>query len=266
MSAAAVLVVAGWDPSGAAGLAQDLKVLSELGLHGCGVPAALTAQGHGGVARVEGVEPSLLRQQLMALLQEQPIKAVKLGLLYGAAQAAVLDECLALKPGLPLVLDPVLSASAGGALVREDLLPVLKAKLLPRTTVLTPNLLEASALTGLPLAAKRQDLPKLAYALLDLGPQAILLKGGHLGGAQSPDFYLDREREAWLEAPRVATKNSRGTGCALASAIAAGLAQGQALEAAVASAWAYVGEAIRRAPGLGAGSGPLDHGWPIRGR
>jgi len=214
------------DPSGAAGLAQDLKVLAALGLHGCGALSVLTAQGSGGVLQLEGVAPALLQAQLSGLLREQPLKAVKLGLLYGAAQAKVVVDALALKPQLPVVLDPVLSASAGGSLVREDLLPVLKAQLLPRTTVLTPNLMEAAALTGRAVPRDRAQMLELAAALLPLGPKAVLLKGGHLEGPNSPDLYLDADQEHWLEAPRVVTANRRGTGCALASAIAAGLARG----------------------------------------
>lgn len=255
---ASVLVVAGWDPSGAAGLAQDLKVLAALGVHACGAPAVLTAQGSGGVAQLEGVSPALLQAQLTGLIHEQPLKAVKLGLLYGAAQAKVMVDVLGRLPGVPVVLDPVLSASAGGALVRDDLLPVLKADLLPRTTVLTPNLLEGSALTGRPLPRDRAQMLDLAAALRRLGPQAVLLKGGHLDGETSPDLYLDAEQDQWLDAPRVKTKNSRGTGCALASAIAAGLAQGLSPLEACRSAKEFVLKALQaNAERVWPGPGPL---------
>ncbi len=221
-----VLVVAGWDPSGAAGLAQDLKVLAALGVQACGAPAALTAQSSQGVAQVQGVEPGLLRGQLRALLAEQAVAAIKLGLLYGPDQVAVVAEALAAYPQLPLVIDPVLGATAGGSLVAPGFVEALKAQLLPRATLCTPNLAEAATLGGLALASQRRDLPPQARVLRALGPQAILLKGGHLDGALSPDLYVDASRELWLEAPRVDTANSRGTGCALASAAAAFLAQG----------------------------------------
>lgn len=221
-----VLVVAGWDPSGAAGLAQDLKVLDALGVHGCGAPAALTAQGSAGVTESQGVAPAFLGRQLRALLKENRIGAVKLGLLYGPAQVEAVRAALEEFHG-PVVLDPVLEASAGGSLVTPDYVAALKALLLPRVTLLTPNLAEAAALSDRPLVERRGDMPKQAYALLELGVQSVLLKGGHLRGGESPDFYLDAQREAWLEGPRISTTNSRGTGCALASAVAAYLAQGQ---------------------------------------
>lgn len=223
---AVVLVVAGWDPSGAAGLAQDFKVLASLGVHACGAPAALTVQGGQGVAQVQGVEAGLLRAQLRALLAEQPVAAIKLGLLYGPDQVAVVAEALAGFPKLPLVIDPVLGASAGGSLVAPGFVEALKAQLLPRATLCTPNLAEAATLGGFAPARQRQELPAQAQALRVLGPQAILLKGGHLDGAFSPDLYVDASQEAWLEAPRVDTANSRGTGCSLAAAAAAFLAQG----------------------------------------
>jgi hydroxymethylpyrimidine/phosphomethylpyrimidine kinase len=257
-----VLVVAGWDPSGAAGLAQDLKVLAARGVHACGAPAALTSQGQAGVAQVQGVDPALLRQQLQTLLKEQPVAAVKLGLLYSAAQAEVLAEALALKPGLPLVLDPVLAASSGSALALSDLIPVMKARLFPLCSILTPNLDEAAALTGLPKAQKQSDLPKQAYALLQLGVKAVLLKGGHLDGMMSPDFYLDAQQETWLEAPRIDTKNTRGTGCALASAIAAELAKGKAPLEACRKAKEFLTKALQGSAKdeWGQRSGPIQFG------
>jgi hydroxymethylpyrimidine/phosphomethylpyrimidine kinase len=206
-------------------MAQDFKVLAALGVHACGAPAALTAQGRGGVAQIQGVAAALLRQQLATLLKEEPVAAIKLGLLYSAAQVDAVAEILR-GSRLPIVLDPVLGASAGGSLVTEDYLPALKQHLLPLCTLLTPNLREAGQLAGLAPVQRKADLPKPAYALLKLGAQAVLLKGGHLEGGESPDFYLDQAQEAWLEARRVETANSRGTGCALASAIAAGLAKG----------------------------------------
>ncbi len=241
----AVLVVAGWDPSGAAGLAQDLKVLAALGVHACGAPAALTAQGRAGVAQARGVDPDLLALQLRLVMELQPIAAVKLGMLYGGAQVAVVAEALSLYPQIPVVIDPVLSASSGGALALDDLMPALKARIVPIGAMLTPNLDEAALLTGLPRAGTRSDMPKVAYALLALGGKSVLLKGGHLEGEACPDFYLDAGQEAWLEAPRVRTANSRGTGCALASAIAAYLALGQTPLEACRSAKAFLTEALQ---------------------
>jgi hydroxymethylpyrimidine/phosphomethylpyrimidine kinase len=253
-----VLVIAGWDPSGAAGLAQDLKVLSALGVHACGAPAALTVQGRDGALEVQGVDAALLARQLKVLLQEQPVAAVKLGLLHGEAQVAAVAQALALFPRLPVVLDPVLGASAGGSLVSEACVDALKALLLPRATLLTPNLQEAATLGGLPLARERGDLSAQARALLALGPGAVLLKGGHLSGELSPDLYLDKTQEAWLEAPRVETRNQRGTGCALASAVAAFLAQGLELLPACRRAKAFLTRSLQAsAQDAWTGAGPL---------
>lgn len=240
-----VLVVAGWDPSGAAGMAQDLKVCAALGVHACGAPAAMTVQGLSGVTLVQGADPAVLRQQLQILLREQAVAAVKLGLLYSEELVAVVADALAAFPHLPVVIDPVMGASAGGSLVSPTLVPALKSFLLTRCTLLTPNLAEAAILTQLPSVQRRADMPKQAYALLALGVQAVLLKGGHLEDSASPDFYLDGQQEAWLEAPRVETKNSRGTGCALSSAIAANLAKGLAPLAACREAKAFLTKALQ---------------------
>jgi hydroxymethylpyrimidine/phosphomethylpyrimidine kinase len=146
--------------------------------------------------------------------------------------------------GMPVVIDPVLGATAGGSLVADDLIEALKVRLLPRCTVLTPNLAEAAALTGQPLAQRREDLPAQAKALRALGAQAVLIKGGHLGGDHSPDLYVDAFQAVWLDAPRIKTENHRGTGCALASAIAAGLARGKAPLDACADAKEFLSRAL----------------------
>jgi hydroxymethylpyrimidine/phosphomethylpyrimidine kinase len=251
-----VLVVSGWDPSGASGMAQDLKVLAALGVHACGAPSALTVQGRQGVVRVQGVEPALLKQQLQILLKEQPIAAVKLGLLPAEAQLEAVAQALLPWPKLPVILDPVLSASAGGSLVEDDFLPALK-EWLPRISLLTPNLLEAAVLCGQAL-----EMEAASQALLAQGARAVLLKGGHSGGQESRDLYRDAETSEWLLAPRIQTHNSRGTGCALASAVAAYSAQGQSLLQACVSAKTLVTQALSASQGDDwGGPGPLRF-WP----
>ena len=251
----AVLVASGWDPSGAAGLAQDLKVLAALGVHGCGAPTALTSQGREGVRGVNPVDPALLAGQLAGLVAEQPLGAAKAGLLPGPGQVEALARALEKAPGLPLVLDPVFGASAGGSLVEPGLPKALRRGLLARVALLTPNLEEAAVLLGGERARDREGMAAQARALRALGPAAVLLKGGHLGGPDSPDCFSDAGGETFLEGGRVGG-DRRGTGCALASAAAAFLALGEDLPSAARKAKAFVAEALERSKG-GAPGEPL---------
>jgi hydroxymethylpyrimidine/phosphomethylpyrimidine kinase len=165
--------------------------------------------------------------------------------------------------GVPAVIDPVMIAKGGERLLSDKALDAVLNLLIPRATLLTPNAPEAEALTGIEI----MDLDgqrRAGEALLTLGAKAVLIKGGHVPGEQVIDLLMSASGETLLEGPRIAGRHTHGTGCTLASACAVGLAQGLGLEAAVARAWAYTAEAIRRAPGLGAGHGPLDHGWPLR--
>jgi hydroxymethylpyrimidine/phosphomethylpyrimidine kinase len=175
------------------------------------------------------------------------------------AAGALLDEAKA-----PAVVDPVMVAKGGHPLLPDAAVEAVRRLMIPRAALLTPNAPEAEALTGLEV----RDIDgqrRAGEALLNLGARAVLMKGGHVDGPTVIDLLMTTEGETVLEAERIDTRHTHGTGCTLASACAAGLALGRPLEVAAAEAWAYVGEAIRRAPGLGGGHGPLDHGWPVRG-
>jgi hydroxymethylpyrimidine/phosphomethylpyrimidine kinase len=221
----AILAVGGLDPSGHAGLAADLRAGASLGVLVAPLAAALTVQG-GDELQVQAVDPGLLARQLEAVSQGLRLAALKVGLLPSAAQVQTLAAFLRRHAELPVVLDPVLAATRGGSLVQGDLLPALRRELLPLLSVLTPNLDEAAALLGRDLQPDRGGLENAARDLLGLGPQALLLKGGHLGGAESPDLYADAQGLSWLEGERIDSPNTRGTGCSLATLIAVGLAQG----------------------------------------
>jgi hydroxymethylpyrimidine/phosphomethylpyrimidine kinase len=175
--------------------------------------------------------------------------------------AAILDSA----PGVPAVVDPVMTAKGGAALLADEAMDAVRQLMVPRATLLTPNAPEAEALTGIAVETT-DDLRRAGEALLALGAGAVLMKGGHLSGDRLTDILITPSGETLFEADRIDTRHTHGTGCTLASACAAGLAQGMSLEAAVARAWAYVQEAIARAPGLGRGHGPLDHAWTLRGR
>jgi hydroxymethylpyrimidine/phosphomethylpyrimidine kinase len=163
---------------------------------------------------------------------------------------------------LPCVVDPVMAAKGGVSLLAQDGVEAACALLVPRAALLTPNAPEAEALTGL-ICATTDDLRRCGEALMAMGARAVLMKGGHIAGETVTDVLMTPSGETTFAGPRIAGRHTHGTGCALASACATGLAQGLGLEAAVARAWGYVAEAIRRAPGLGGGAGPLDHGWPL---
>jgi hydroxymethylpyrimidine/phosphomethylpyrimidine kinase len=178
---------------------------------------------------------------------------------------AAVARVLASAPAVPAVIDPVILATSGARLLDEDAVEALRVLLLPRAALLTPNAPEAAALTGLAVTTT-DDLRRAGAALIEAGCAAVLMKGGHVPGETVVDVLISRAGETTFEGPRMAGRHTHGTGCTLASACAAGLAQGLALDAAVARAWAYTAEAIRHAPGLGAGTGPLDHGWPLRKR
>jgi len=174
-------------------------------------------------------------------------------------------ELLAATPDLPVVVDPVMIAKGGASLLASEAVDAVRRLMVPRAHLLTPNAPEAEVLTGLKLETT-DDLRRGGEALLAMGAKAVLMKGGHVPGDTVIDVLMTQAGETTFGGPRIETRHTHGTGCALASACAAGLAQGLSLEAAVARAWAYVAEAIRRAPGLGQGAGPLDLGWPMRDR
>jgi hydroxymethylpyrimidine/phosphomethylpyrimidine kinase len=254
-----VLIIAGSDSGGGAGIQADLKAVTALGAFGMTAITALTAQNTLGVHGVLPVPLDFLRQQIAVVLDDFGADALKTGMLADSATIdAVCDEITARAPGLPLVADPVMVAKGGHPLLVPEAAETLKRRLLPIAAVLTPNLPEAEALCGFAI----QDVGAMhqaAKALLALGPKAVLLKGGHLPGDEVVDLLATGARIEIFRDRRIATRHTHGTGCTLASAVAAGLAQGLSLRDSVIRARAYVRAAIAAAPGFGAGHGPLNH-------
>jgi hydroxymethylpyrimidine/phosphomethylpyrimidine kinase len=262
------LSIAGSDPSAGAGIQADLKTFSALGVYGATVITALTAQNTRGVSAIEPVRAAMVSAQIDAVFADLKVDAVKIGML---GQATIIEAVAA---GLErhrqktVVLDPVLLASASAtALLEPHAIEQLRHLLIPRALILTPNLPEAAALLGEAVAETEAQMRGQAERLLGLGAQAVLIKGGHAGGAESVDIYVDAHTQWRLPAPRVLTNNTHGTGCTLSAAIAAGLAKGLTLAEAIAAAKDYVSAAIAAADQLlvGSGRGPLHHfqaWWP----
>jgi hydroxymethylpyrimidine/phosphomethylpyrimidine kinase len=256
-----VLIIAGSDSGGGAGVQADIKTVTALGGYAASAITAVTVQNTLGVTAIHLIPPRLVEAQARAVLDDIGADAIKIGMLGDAAQAVswVLDDW----PGIPVVVDPVMLAKDGTALADAGAIKVLKSLFLARAALLTPNAPEAAALTGRAVETT-DDLRRAGEALLAAGCRAVLMKGGHIPGDVVVDVLMSGAGETTFQGPRIASRHTHGTGCTLASACAVGLAQGLALETAVAKAWAYTAEAIRRAPGLGSGAGPLDHGWPLR--
>jgi len=261
---ARVLIVAGSDSGGGAGIQADIKTVTALGGYAMTAVTALTAQNTQGVLGVVGVEPDFIRRQMRAVLDDIGADAIKTGMLHSIAVIeAVCAEFEALDPAPPLVADPVMVAQSGDSLLEADAAETLARRLAPLATVLTPNAPEAEHLLGREIG-EVTAMVEAAYDLLDLGSRAVLLKGGHLGGATVTDVLATREGHEVFASPRIETTSNHGTGCTLASALATGLGQGLALRAAVVRARAYLHEALRSAPGLGQGHGPVNHGHTVR--
>jgi len=265
MSIARVLAIAGSDPSGGAGIQADIKTITLMGAHAATAITAVTVQNSLGVAAIHPVPPEIVAAQIRAVLDDIGADAVKIGMLGDAATiAAVADALVPVR--VPIVLDPVMVAKGGAALLEAEAVAALVDRLLPRASLVTPNVPELEALTGTAIADEA-DLLLAAQELLDLAggaASAVLAKGGHLDGAEVADWLVTRSSHRRFAGPRLDTRHTHGTGCTLSSALATGLAQGRPLEEAVEAARAYVAGAIAHAPGLGAGHGPLDHGWPLR--
>jgi len=254
--------IAGSDPTGSAGLQADLKTFAAHGASGTAVVTAVTVQDREGVHAVRPLDADDVAAQLLAALRTAPVQGVKTGMLWSASTVHAVALALALFEG-PLVVDPVLGASAGGALLEADALPSLKRLLLPRARMLTPNLPEAAALLGLDTVPPGEE-PAAALALAALGPASVLLKGGHATGAEAVDWLAERGVVTPLGLPRIPGASGHGTGCALSAALLARLARGEsALDAAV-GAKRYVHRALTASCGRGDGW-LLDHGVPAEG-
>ena len=257
-----VLVIAGSDSGGGAGVQADIKTVTALGGYAASAITAITVQNTLGVLAVHPIAAEVVAAQARAVLEDIGADVIKTGML-GSAEVAQTIAALIGEAGIPAVIDPVIAAKGGVTLLDAHGLEIMRTALIPHAALFTPNAPEATALTGL-VVANTDDLRRAGEALLALGAQAVLMKGGHIASETVTDVLMTRDGETTFSGPRLASRHTHGTGCTLASACATGLAQGLPLEAAVARAWAYVAEAIRRAPGFGAGHGPLDHGWPLR--
>ncbi len=262
MTKHSALSIAGSDSSAGAGLQADLKTFSALGVYGATVVAAVTAQNTRGVTAVFNVPPDVIGAQMDAVFSDLTIRAIKTGMLGGEAGVlAVAERLERLAHDIPIVIDPVMVSTSGSRLLEKDAEAALVACLFPLAALITPNLLEAAALLGAQPAASEGEARKQAARLLSMGPRAVLLKGGHAAGGEATDFFYDGTTFLAYTAPRIATRNTHGTGCTLASAITALLVKGLAVEDAIGEAKAYLQGALERASELsiGAGAGPLPH-------
>lgn len=254
-----VFIIAGSDSSGGAGIQADIKTITALGSYAATAITALTAQNTHGVFAVQPIDPHFVAEQARRVLTDIGADCIKIGMLYSAAIVEIVADILEeLATDLPLILDPVLIAKDGTGLLDPAAITSLKQRLFPQANLITPNLPEVEALTGIKINHPKA-MQQAANALLELGPAAVLIKGGHLPGDYLCDLLVTRDYEKKFEARRIPTPHTHGTGCTLASAIAAGLAQDQSLPEAVRRAHTYVQEAIRTAPGYGQGQGPLNH-------
>ena len=261
MTIPVALTIAGSDSSGGAGIQADLKTFAAFGVYGASVITALTAQNTRGVSGIHLVPADFVAAQIDAVFADLDVKAVKIGMV---AERPMID---AIAAGLlrwspkHVVFDPVMVATSGDRLLASDAVDALRRKLIPRADIITPNLPEAAALLDEQIAASEAAIESQGRRLLATGCRAVLIKGGHGGGAESIDYLIREGGVVALPAPRIATKNTHGTGCSLSSAIAAGLARGDDLETAVRNAKVWVTAAIAAADrlGVGHGNGPIHH-------
>ena len=254
-----VLIIAGSDPSGGAGIQADIKTVTMLGGYAAAAITSLTVQNTLGVKSVHPVAPAVIRAQIEAVLEDIGADAIKIGMIGEKEAAEAIAETLeAHARGVPVILDPVLAATSGGALAAPEMVPALMNRLLPLAALVTPNADEAAALTGLAMRSE-DDLAAAGALLVKAGAKAALVKGGHLKGETVSDALETGAGARFFRNPRIHTRSAHGTGCTLASAVATGIAQGMPLEKAVERAIAFVRAAMRAAPGFGKGCGPLGH-------
>lgn len=268
LSRGRVLVIAGSDSGGGAGIQADIKTITALGGYAATAITAVTVQNTLGVTGVHAIPLDVIAAQARAVLDDIGADAIKTGMLGDAGVVETVAAAIDHAGQIPTVVDPVMVAKGGAPLLAEAAVGAVKSLMIPRAALLTPNAPEAAALTGLTVETT-DDLRRAGEALLALGAKAVLMKGGHIlegdgAGDRVVDVLMTTDGETTFEGERIETRHTHGTGCTLASACATGLAQGLPLEQAVARAWNYVHEAMLRAPGFGGGHGPLDHGWTLR--
>jgi hydroxymethylpyrimidine/phosphomethylpyrimidine kinase len=255
------VTIAGSDSGGGAGIQADLKTFAALGVYGASVITALTAQNTKGVFGVHDVPAEFISAQMDAVFSDLDVGAVKIGMLSHPGAIEAVAAGLDRHRQTNVVLDPVMVATSGDRLLASNAVEVLRRELIPRALVITPNLPEAAALLDAPLASSETIMRQQGERLLALGAKAVLIKGGHAGGAESVDLLIEPTAVARLASERIATRNTHGTGCTLSAAIAAGLAKGLSLAQSVHDAKAYVSAAISAADRLdiGSGHGPVHH-------
>jgi hydroxymethylpyrimidine/phosphomethylpyrimidine kinase len=252
---ARILVIAGSDSGGGAGIQADIKTITCLGGYAMTAVTAVTVQNTLGVSAIHAIPPEIVAKQIRACIDDIGVDAVKIGMLGSAATINAVAEALA-GVKVPIVLDPVMVAKGGASLIDADAAEAMVARLLPLAAVVTPNTPELVELTGTEIEDEADAL-LAAQELLHSGPRAVLAKGGHLGGETITDWLVTRGGHLAFQSARFDSRHTHGTGCTLASALACGLGQGLALEAAVERARAFVAQGLARAPGLGGGHGPL---------
>tara|TARA_Y100000589_G_scaffold176996_1_gene167792 strand:- start:141 stop:944 length:804 start_codon:yes stop_codon:yes gene_type:complete len=258
-----VLICAGSDSGGGAGIQADIKTVTALGCFAATAITALTCQNTKGVFNVLDIPTSFLRQQMTVVLEDIGADVIKTGMLHNAEVIRTISNTLeSLGNSSSLVIDPVMVAKGGHSLLQTSAVDALKNELIHKADVLTPNIPETEVLAGIEITSV-DDMRRAGECLLNMGPKSVLIKGGHLTDDTVTDILLTQSEEKLYSSPRLKTLHTHGTGCTLASAIAAGIAQGLEVQTATERARKYVFEAIRTAPGLGAGHGPLNHAHTI---
>lgn len=258
-----VLICAGSDSGGGAGIQADIKTVTALGCFAATAITALTSQNTKGVFNVLDIPTSFLRQQMTVVLEDIGADVIKTGMLHSAEVIRTISNTLeSLGDSSSLVVDPVMVAKGGHSLLQASAVDALKSELIHKADVLTPNIPEAEVLAGIEITSV-DDMRRAGECLLRMGARSVLIKGGHLTDDTLTDILLTQSEEKFYSSPRLKTVHTHGTGCTLASAVAAGIAQGLELQIATDRARKYVFEAIRSAPGLGAGHGPLNHAHTI---
>jgi hydroxymethylpyrimidine/phosphomethylpyrimidine kinase len=258
-----VLIIAGSDSGGGAGVQADIKTVTALGGYAATALTALTIQNTLGVSGVIATPPEAVRAQMQAVLSDIGADAIKTGMLGDTLLIETLAEAFETIPAIPRIVDPVMVATSGAHLLPRNAVDAVRRLMIPGAALVTPNAPEAEVLAGKAVDGVNGQR-RAAERLLGMGAKAALVKGGHVPGDTIVDVLATQSGEHFFDGPRIVTTSTHGTGCTLASGAAAGVARGLALEDAVALSRAYLNEAIRRAPGLGKGHGPIDHGWPSR--
>ena len=255
------LTIAGSDSSGGAGIQADLKTFSALGVFGMSAITAVTAQNTQGVFGVEEISPELIRKQIEAVFDDIEVDALKIGMVSQTQTIDTIHECLVKWRAKNIVVDPVMVSKSGFHLLNPAAVSALIEKLLPLATILTPNIPEAEIIAAMPIK-NLNDMEKAAARIFEFGPQNVLLKGGHLPD-QATDILFDGKSFRHFEAARIPTKNTHGTGCTLAAAIAANLAKGNSIPEAVRKAKEYLTIAITHSLAIGKGMGPTHHFYTL---